>query len=108
MIGLLFTLGSELIEVRIDGINIYFRNTSTQGRFATIDGLKLNKYGVIKEFPDLKDKDDWKEITVQRFKRKIKNMNSEDERANYVLKDLKKHGYKPYAKQRKGHRVRKL
>ena len=76
MIGLIFTLGSELIEVRVDGINVFFRNTSTQGGFATIDGLKLNKQGVIREFPDLKDRDDWRAIAVQRFKRKIKRLSS--------------------------------
>jgi hypothetical protein len=26
----------------------------------TIDGLRLNKGGVIKEFPDLKDRKDWR------------------------------------------------
>ena len=106
-IRVIFQFGSETIEVRIQETNVYFRTTQLV-QFATIDGLKLDKSGVIKEFPDLKDKDDWKEQAIKRFKEKIKNMSSETERAKYVIEDLSKFGYKPLYIQKAGHRPIKL
>ena len=108
MIGLIFQLGPEIVEVRVDNNNILFRNNDSNGMFTTIEGLKLNKVGVIKEFPDLKDNENWQNITRERFKEKIKTMNTEMERANYIIEDLKKYGYKPLYIQRKGFRVEKL
>jgi hypothetical protein len=107
MIGLIFKFASELVEVRVEGINVYFRTSQLQ-RFATIDGLKLDKSGVIKEFPDLKDNEEWKKIAVERFKEKIKSYNTEMERADYIIEDLKKFGYKPLYRQRQGFRVERL
>ena len=106
-IGIILQFGSETIEVRIEETSVYFR-TSQIGQFATIDGLKLDKAGVMKEFPDLKGKDNWKDEAIKRFKETIKNMNSETERAKYVIDDLTKFGYKPLYIQKKGHRPVKL
>lgn len=108
MIGLIFQLGPEIVEVRIDGINILFRNNQSNGMFVTIEGLKLNKEGVIKEFPDLKDNDNWQNITRKRFISKIKSLQTEMDRAKYVVNDLKKYGYEPKYIQRKGFRVEKI
>ena len=107
MIGLVFTFGNDTIEVRVQDINVHFRTSELQ-QFATIDGLKLDKTGVIKEFPDLKDNEDWKAEAIKRFKDKIKKMATEMERANYVIEDLKKFGYKPMFMQRQGFRPTKL
>jgi site-specific DNA-adenine methylase len=71
MIGAILEYINERVEVRVQDFNIYFR-TSNSARFATIDGIKLDKAGSIKEFPDLKDREDWKEETIKRFKEKIK------------------------------------
>jgi hypothetical protein len=106
MIGLIFSFGTEIIEIRIDGNNILFRNN--QSGFTTIDGIKLDKLGVIKEFPDLKDNENWQNIARQRFKDKIKSFNTEMEKANYIIEDLKQFGYKPMYKQRRGFRVEKF
>ena len=108
MIGLIFQLGPEIIEVRVDKNNIQFRNNQSNGMFTTIEGLKLNKVGVIKEFPDLKDNEEWQSIARQRFKDKIKTMKTEMERANYIVEDLKKYGYKPMYRQRQGFRVERI
>jgi len=108
LIGLIFQLGPEIIEVRVDNNNIQFRNNQSNGMFTTIEGLKLNKVGVIREFPDLKDNDDWQNIARERFKGKIKSFNTEMERANYIVEDLKKYGYVPKYRQRQGFRVEKI
>lgn len=107
MIGIIFTFGADTIEVRVQDINVHFRTSDFQ-QFAGIERLKLNKDGVIKEFPDLKDNEDWKNEAIKRFKEKIKTMNTEMERANYVIKDLQKFGYKPMFMQRQGFRPTKL
>ena len=107
MIGLIFSFGADTIEVRIQDVNIHFRTSDSQ-QFVGIEGLKLNRDGVIKEFPDLKDNEDWNKEAVKRFKKKMKIMKTEMERANYVIKDLQKFGYKPMFMQRQGFRPIKL
>ena len=108
MIGLIFQLGPEIVEVRVDKTNILFRNNQSNGMFTTIEGLKLNRVGVIREHPDLEGERGWQEIARNRFKEHIKSMDSEIERAKYVIKDLKKYGYKPKYMQRQGFRVEKI
>lgn len=103
MIGLIFIMGSEILEVRIVANQVLFRTPGSA--FATIDGLNLKKSGVIKQFPDLTDKEDWKDQAIKRFKQKIKQMTSEKETMNYIIEDLHSHGYKIKAKQIAGHRV---
>ena len=106
MIGLIFSFGTETIEVKIEKPNIFFRTSQFQ-QFGDIDGIKLNKQGVIKEFPDLKDNKDWEKITRERFKKKVKTMKTEKEIVDYVIKELTKYGYKILYSQEKGFRVKK-
>ena len=108
MIGVIFQFGSEYIEVRVIGNNVIFRTGQFGGAFTSIEGLRLSKQGVIKEFPDLKDKTDWREEAIKRFKAKLKTMKSEKQRMDYVIEDLKKYGYKPKYSQRDGHRPQKI
>ena len=107
MIGVIFSFGSETIEVRVDGECIYFR-TQHSGGFTTIDGLKLNKAGVIKEFPDLENNINWQKIAKERFKEKIYSFDTEKERVDYIIQDLQKYGYKPMYIQKKGHRTERI
>jgi len=107
MIGAVFKFGSEIVEVRVKDKNVFFR-TSQHIEFGDIDGLKLNKVGVLREFPDLKDKEDWQKQAKERFKDKIKKMKTERERINYVIEDLRKHGYEPMYEQQSGFRPRKI
>ena len=107
MIGIIFNFGTEMIEVRVKGNVVCFRK-GADVQFATIDNLKLDKKGVLKEFPDLKDKDDWMAQARIRFKSKIKELNTEEERVEYIIKDLSKFGYVPRFMQKSGFRPIKL
>jgi len=106
-IGIVFRFGTEVVEVRVQNDNVFFR-TAQFPAWATIDGLKLDKSGVLKEFPDLKDNNDWQKIARDRFKEKIKTLKTERERVDYIISDLKKVGYVPMFEQREGFRPKKL
>jgi len=108
MIGVIFEYGSERVEVRIGTSNCYFRTGQFGGALVPIDSIKIDKAGSIKEHPDLKDRDDWKEESIKRFKEKLKTYKTEMERLKYVIEDLSKVGYKPIYIQRDGHRVQKI
>lgn len=107
MIEVIFSFGSEIVEVRVKDNTIFFR-TSNSPQFGDIDGIKLDKFGVMKEFPDLIDKDDWQKIARDRFKEKIKNMKTEQEQIKYVIEDLQKFGYIPKYLQKAGYRPIKV
>ena len=107
MIGIVFNFGTDIVEVMIKDNTLFFRTSQFQN-FGDIDGIKLNKVGVLKEFPDLKDNEDWQSIARQRFKDKIKQMKTEREQADYVISDLQKYGYTPMWEQVQGFRPRKL
>lgn len=98
----------DIVEVRIINSTCYFRSSRYGGIFSPIEGLKLNKSGCLKEHPDLKDREDWKEETIKRFKKKMNNYKTEEEQINYVMTDLKKYGYKPIAMQKSGFRMKKI
>lgn len=108
MIQLLFAFGSEYIFLKIEGNNVYFSNTTYGHKITTIDGLKLSKKGVEKQFPDLKDSLIWREEAIKRFKRKIKSFSSEKKIMKYLVKDLKKHGYVLKKIQEQGMRIRSV
>ena len=103
MIGVIFQFGSEIVEVRVKDNNVFFRTSNSQ-QFGDIDGIKLDKSGVIKEFPDLKDKEDWQKQARDRFKEKIKKMETEKEQIKYVIEDLSKYGYVAKYLQKSGYR----
>ena len=104
MIDLIFELAGSFVLVRIEGCKVSFANSTFGAYFATIDGLKLDHKGVMREFPDLKDNIEWRAIAITRFKEKIATMKTEDEVANYILEDLKGHNYIPRFRQRSGFR----
>ena len=108
MRGIVLQFASEVIEVRIDNKNVYFRTNNTNGAWATIDNIKLSYAGVCKEHPDLKDDKEWREKAIQRFKDKLKSYPSEIAKVNYIKEDLSKFGYIPQYQQRAGFRVEKL
>ena len=108
MIATLFQYGSEVVEVRIDNTSCLFRTQNTNGGFTTIEGIKLNKAGCIKEHPDLKNRKDWNEESIKRFKLKLKELKTEKERMKYIIEDLTGHGYKPLYYQQQGFRPIKI
>jgi len=107
MIGVIFMFASDMIEVRVEGNNILFRSGGHL-QWATIDGLQMNYEGVCKEFPDLEGMSNWKEQAVERFKDKIASYSKEGEKMEYIIEDLKKHGYIPKYMQKGGHRPQRI
>lgn len=107
MIKLTLRLGGENQEVIIRGNELLFFDVSS-GMMTSIEGLRLSKSGVLKEFPDLKDSEEWKKIVIERLKTKMKNYKTEVEKMNYVKDELVKQGYEPLFYQRGGFRPQKL
>jgi hypothetical protein len=108
MIGVMFQFGNEYITAEVRGTELYFRTADYNTQAAPLDSVKLDRAGVIKEFPDLAFADDWRQKALERLKMKIKDMASEIERINYTITDLKQFGYIPYAYQKQGHRVKRF
>ena len=107
MIGIIFHHHSSPVEVRVDKDKVIFRTTPFTP-FVDIEGIKLDKAGSLREFPDLKDNKDWEKITRQRFKDKMKTMKTEKERALYLIVELTKFGYQALHAQREGFRPAKI
>lgn len=104
MIDLIMQQSTDVFFIRVAGNDIRFSSSATGNLFTPIEGLHLNYRGVIKEFPDLTDREDWKQEAIKRFKEKIASFKTEDEKINYIMDDLRKHGFVPKYKQRIGHR----
>lgn len=102
-----FMLGGEVVEVIVDSNNIMFRDAGS-GTTTTIHGLKLDKAGVIREHPDLKNDDEWKKKAIERLKIYIKKFKTEIQKINYIKDELEKFGYTPMYFQRAGHRPKKF
>lgn len=106
MIKATFRNGSDVVEAIIDGGNLTFYDVSN-GMITTIEGIKLSQAGVVKQFPDLEDDDEWKAKAIQRLKEHIKQYPSETQAITYVKDELIKLGYEPLFWQRGGHRPKK-
>ena len=104
MIEILFSFGNETILVKVDGNNVKFSNSNFGAVESDISGLKLSHEGVIREFPNLKDDVNWKSKAIQRFKDHIKSLRTEEDKASYIINDLKKSGYTARYKQKIGFR----
>jgi hypothetical protein len=101
-----FRIGGENQEVIVKGNQLLFFDISS-GTMTTIEGLRLSKIGSLKEFPDLRDDDEWKKKTIERFKKNMLKYNKEDEKLNYIKDELIKQGYEPLFFQKAGHRPKK-
>ena len=108
MIELIFYFGTEIIMVRINQTQVKFTNSAFGAMETPIEGIKLSHDGVIKEFPDLKDNENWRQEAINRFKAHLSSLDNEEAIANYVAEDLKKFGYQPKWKQKQGFRREKL
>lgn len=104
MIKLIFEFGNETILVVINGNDIKFGNTLYGAQLSDISGIKLSYDGVIKEFPDLEGDDNWENEATIRFKDYIKSLKTEEEKAQYIQKELESCGYIGKLKERKGFR----
>jgi len=109
MIDVIMQFGTDIIMVRVKGNSVSFGSkVGHNPMMATIDGLKLSRSGVIKEFPELADTDNWREEAIAKFKDKIKGLNDENKIVSYVVDDLSKFGYKPLYKQKQGMRIERF
>ena len=93
-----------IILIKINGNDIRFRDTAHGNYESTIEGIRLDRTGVIKEFPELKDDPNWKVEAIKRFKEKLKSLQTEEAIADYIISDLRKFGYIPKWKYKKGFR----
>ena len=87
-----FRFGGDIQEVVVDGNNLFFHK---EGMITTIEGLKLSKSGVAKEFPDLENQEDWRRKAIDRLKAHVKSMGTEMDKMTYVKDELTKQGYTP-------------
>jgi hypothetical protein len=108
MIELILEKNGETILIIVEGYNLFFGNSDYGSMFATLDGLQLSYSGTIEEFPDLKDNPLWRIEAIKRLKEKVKSYRTEEERAEYIIEDLRRHGFIPKYKKVKGFRVVKL
>lgn len=97
-----------MILVKIEGHKVLFGNTINGAQLADIKGLKLDYGGVCRQFPDLELRDDWREEAISRFKEKIRGFKTEQQVADYIIVDLRIHGYTPKRIQQSGHRPRRI
>lgn len=102
-----FQLGGDIVITEVDGNSVMFLDGAT-GMVAPIEGLRINRAGVIKEFPDLDNDEDWRKKAIDRFKAHIAKMDTEDNKLNYIITDLVKFGYTPLFKQKAGWRPEKI
>jgi hypothetical protein len=108
MIDLIFYFGTEIIFIRVRGNSVMFANSAQGSQWCPIDGLRLSKAGVIKEFPDLEYDADWHDTAIRIFKDKITLLGKESAVADYIIKDLKNFGYVPKFYQEAGFRKRAI
>lgn len=105
MSSIVFIWGTEIITVTIKEKSVYFTN---QEGTTTINGLRLSKSGVEKEFPDLVGNENWRLLAIQRFKDKINSFKNEEEIMKYLISDLKKYGYIPKQIKKDGSRTKNI
>lgn len=106
--GILFLHNDEVVDIRINGHHILFRSSKWGNGFMPIEALSLSEEGIFREFPDLKGKEDYRALAIERFKKHIKNLGSENKISEYIIEELKKYGYVPHSKQKDGHRVERI
>lgn len=96
MIELYFDYAGEIVIVKVNGHNILFSTSALNYQtFVPIESISLKREGIIKEYPDLKDKPDglMREEAIKRLKEYIKGLGSENEVKGYVIKELESQGY---------------
>ncbi len=87
-----FSLGQDLVQVVVKGNELMFYDVSS-GQMTVMEGLKLDMSGVIKEFPDLKDDEEWRKKAINRLKEHMKKISKEMDKLNYVKNELVAFGW---------------
>jgi len=110
MIIIYLQLVSSIFAIKVENNRVGFQEVKSLNNyplFYPIEKIKLSIGGIIKEFPELKDKKakEIREEGIKRFKEKLLSFNNEIEIAKYVVKDLSKHGYELKAYHKRGFRM---
>lgn len=96
MYDLIFKHPTGVALVRVQGKMLYF-SMMEKGTFSLqpLEKIKLDVDGIIREFPDLKDRstNEIRSEAIKRFYSHVEKMETELEIVRYVVKDLSKHGY---------------
>ena len=95
---LIFELGGDMTLVRFSGNNIAFSTSDSNfQRYTPIEGLRLSRDGILKEFPDLKKKNlsdgELRGEAVKRFKEKIKGFETDIETKEYLIEEFQNMGH---------------
>ncbi len=110
-LGFVGVRGDTLI-LEITAGNKLFFNVLSGGiiQRSTIEGLKLNPAGIVKEFPDLKGKPIpvMKKEAIKRFEEKFKTLKTKKERIKYLKEEMAKVGYELRLIDEPGFRTRKV
>lgn len=96
------SFAGEASNIIVDGNNLMFNDTS--GKITTIEGLRIDRSGVIKEFPDLENDDEWRKKAIERLKEHMRKIETEKEKLDYVKSELEKFGWVALFKQQAGFR----
>ena len=106
MIGVVFARGGdEVVEIRVNGNSISWRSTVYGAQFFPLDTLDLQEDKVKKEFPDLEEVKNWRDIAMKRLKDELNSHITEEDKVDYIVGELSKVGYTPHSFQRQGGRV---
>jgi hypothetical protein len=88
---IIFKAGNDVVNVKIVGKEIYFKKVVNGiPSLQDLSNIKFPLDGIIKQFPDLKGlpETEIREKGSKRLKEHIKNMKTQDEIKNYVIKEL--------------------
>ena len=93
---LIFQIADEIIKIKIIGERILFANSITHFHYFPIENVLLDKQGILKEHPDLKELpyNEMKRQAINRFKLHIHNLGGEIAIKKYIIDELTKIGYK--------------
>ena len=110
MIIIYLQLVSNIFAIKVENKTVGFQEVKSLNNYSLfypIEKLKLSVGGIIKEFPELKDKEpkEIREEGIKRLKEKLLYFNNEIEIAKYIVEDLRKHGYELKAYHKKGFRM---
>lgn len=104
---LVFIAGSDFVNVKLVGKKIYFKKiVNGNPMLQDLSKINLPISGILKQFPDLKGKPDnqIKKEGAERLKEHIANLQTIEERKNYVIKELEQIGCKLISIVKAGHR----
>ena len=107
---LIFELGGDMALVRFSGNDVVFSTSDSNfQQYSPIEGLRLSRDGILKEFPDLKKSNlsdgELRGEAVKRFKEKIRGFETDLETKEYLIEEFENMGYTLKTIKKKGWRA---